>query len=342
MRGTCSSMKRLTFACAGCRLPLRVRGPLQFRRTEGLPRGWPGASAPARARPVHGAARRRGGRSVGSDSRHASIAWSTQADSPRRRSPRCSGSSRPARCCAPMPPMPTTAMLTRSLGGVRPWPSTCRGTIMNPAAARPVVATNSRRVGGVFGVDESAMADADIDVTNAGVQIHGGMGFMSETAAAQFYLDARITPIYEGTNGIQAIDLVGRKLSMNNGAAMTAMLGDVRETVREARSTNQPRFVAIADRLDAAADALDEATQWMIATMKSARETALSGADELPAPGGRCCRRTLSHTRRVGRAWPEQSGCRAVARARLLLRGRHAGARAGIGCNDQRRGAGVA
>jgi 3-(methylthio)propanoyl-CoA dehydrogenase len=101
---------------------------------------------------------------------------------------------------------------------------------------------------------------------------------MSETAAAQFYLDARITPIYEGTNGIQAIDLVGRKLSMNNGAAMTAMLGDVRETAREARSTNQPKFVAIADRLEAAAGALDEATQWMIATMKSARETALSGA----------------------------------------------------------------
>jgi len=55
--------------------------------------------------------------------------------------------------------------------------------------------------------------DRAIEATNLGVQIHGGMGFMSETAAAQFYLDARITPIYEGTNGIQAIDLVGRKLS---------------------------------------------------------------------------------------------------------------------------------
>ncbi len=120
--------------------------------------------------------------------------------------------------------------------------------------------------------------DRAVDVTNTGVQIHGGMGFMGETAAAQFYLDARITPIYEGTNGIQAIDLVGRKLSMNNGAAMTAMLADVRDTAREARETNKPRFVAIADRLDASAGALDEATQWMTATMKSSRETALSGA----------------------------------------------------------------
>jgi alkylation response protein AidB-like acyl-CoA dehydrogenase len=120
--------------------------------------------------------------------------------------------------------------------------------------------------------------DRAVDVTNTGVQIHGGMGFMSETSAAQFYLDARITPIYEGTNGIQAIDLVGRKLSMNDGAAMAAMLADIRNTAREARATNEPKLVAIAERLEAAAGALDEATQWMIATMRSARETALSGA----------------------------------------------------------------
>ena len=120
--------------------------------------------------------------------------------------------------------------------------------------------------------------DRAIDVTNIGVQIHGGMGFMSETSAAQYYLDARITPIYEGTNGIQAIDLVGRKLSMSNGAAMAAMLADIRATVRQARETNEPKLVSIADRLDEAAAALDNATQWMIATMKTARETALSGA----------------------------------------------------------------
>ncbi len=120
--------------------------------------------------------------------------------------------------------------------------------------------------------------DRAVETTNIGVQIHGGMGFMGETAAAQFYLDARITPIYEGTNGIQAIDLVGRKLSMNNGAAMSALLEDVRGTAREARDTNDPGFVALADRLEAAAAALDEATQWMLATMKTARETALAGA----------------------------------------------------------------
>jgi alkylation response protein AidB-like acyl-CoA dehydrogenase len=120
--------------------------------------------------------------------------------------------------------------------------------------------------------------DRAIDTANTGVQIHGGMGFMSETAAAQFYLDARITPIYEGTNGIQAIDLVGRKLASNNGVAMAALIKEVRATAREARATNDPKFVGIADRLEGAAGALEEATQWMLAAMKSARETALSGA----------------------------------------------------------------
>ncbi len=120
--------------------------------------------------------------------------------------------------------------------------------------------------------------DRAVDTTNAGVQIHGGMGFMGETAAAQFYLDARILPIYEGTNGIQAIDLVGRKLSMNDGAAMKTMIVDIRTTVRDARASNQPKFVAIADRLTVAVDALENATSWMTETMKTSRETALSGA----------------------------------------------------------------
>ncbi len=128
--------------------------------------------------------------------------------------------------------------------------------------------------------------DRSIEVTNLGVQIHGGMGFMSETAAAQFYLDARITPIYEGTNGIQAIDLVGRKLAMDGGAAMGAMLAEVRAAARDARATNQPKFLSVADRLEAGATALDEATQWMLNAMKSARETGLSGATAYLALAG--------------------------------------------------------
>ena len=66
-----------------------------------------------------------------------------------------------------------------------------------------------------------------------GVQIHGGMGFIEETGAAQHYRDARIAPIYEGTNGIQAMDLVGRKLSMDGGQAAHDLIKDMKTTAAE-------------------------------------------------------------------------------------------------------------
>src|SRR5665811_217973 len=72
--------------------------------------------------------------------------------------------------------------------------------------------------------------DIGNEVASLGVQIHGGMGFIEETGAAQHYRDARIAPIYEGTNGIQALDLSGRKLGMEGGAAMTALIADMRAT----------------------------------------------------------------------------------------------------------------
>jgi alkylation response protein AidB-like acyl-CoA dehydrogenase len=70
--------------------------------------------------------------------------------------------------------------------------------------------------------------DLGNEVASLGIQVHGGMGYIEETGAAQHFRDARITPIYEGTNGIQAADLVGRKLSMDNGATLLALLAEMR------------------------------------------------------------------------------------------------------------------
>ncbi len=120
--------------------------------------------------------------------------------------------------------------------------------------------------------------DRGVEITSLGVQVHGGMGFMDETLAAQLYRDARIAPIYEGTNGIQSIDLVSRKLGRDRGAAMAAMIADIRETARTARASNEPQLVAIADRLVPAADALEAATAWMVSAIDADRETALAGA----------------------------------------------------------------
>jgi alkylation response protein AidB-like acyl-CoA dehydrogenase len=129
--------------------------------------------------------------------------------------------------------------------------------------------------------------DMGVDVASLGVQVHGGMGYMSETLAAQLYRDARIAPIYEGTNGIQAIDLVGRKLAGNGGTSMRAMLTEIDESVRLARSTNDPQFVQLAERLWAASKALAEATDWMLARMKDEeQDKALAGATAYLALAG--------------------------------------------------------
>ena len=128
--------------------------------------------------------------------------------------------------------------------------------------------------------------DMGVEVASLGVQVHGGMGFMNETLAAQLYRDARIAPIYEGTNGIQAIDLAGRKLSMAGGAAMDSMLADVEQTARDARETNDPNLVQVADRLVEANKALSEATDWMKRMMQEDRDVALAGATAYLALAG--------------------------------------------------------
>ncbi|WP_419807667.1 acyl-CoA dehydrogenase [Sphingomonas sp.] len=71
--------------------------------------------------------------------------------------------------------------------------------------------------------------DLGNEVASIGIQVHGGMGYIEETGAAQFFRDARITPIYEGTNGIQAADLVGRKLGLDGGAAFASLIADLRQ-----------------------------------------------------------------------------------------------------------------
>ncbi|WP_298670269.1 acyl-CoA dehydrogenase [uncultured Sphingomonas sp.] len=76
--------------------------------------------------------------------------------------------------------------------------------------------------------------DIGNEVASLGVQIHGGMGFIEETGAAQFFREARITPIYEGTNGIQAADLVGRKLALSNGGAFSSLIADIRAEAQDA------------------------------------------------------------------------------------------------------------
>ena len=127
-------------------------------------------------------------------------------------------------------------------------------------------------------IAKSFSTDAGVETASIGVQIHGGMGFIEETGAAQFLRDARILPIYEGTNGIQAIDLVTRKLPLGNGDVARGFIAEMRDTAKEARSSNDKVMTGIGAALDVALDTLDKATDYMLANLKSAPNDCLAGA----------------------------------------------------------------
>jgi acyl-CoA dehydrogenase len=125
-----------------------------------------------------------------------------------------------------------------------------------------------------------------VDIASLGVQIHGGMGFIEETGAAQFYRDARITTIYEGTTGIQALDLIRRKVATGNGATMRAVISDLRRLDSDLTASGNADLAAIRDGLADAVRRLDNATQWLVSAFtRDTREAAASAVPFLKLAG---------------------------------------------------------
>ena len=114
-----------------------------------------------------------------------------------------------------------------------------------------------------------------MEVTSIGVQVHGGMGFVEETGAAQYMRDARILPIYEGTNGIQALDLVGRKFLRDGGVAMAHWIAEMREV---ASALTGASLSAEGDALGRAISELEQAAAWLRANADAAGNTAGTAA----------------------------------------------------------------
>ena len=127
-------------------------------------------------------------------------------------------------------------------------------------------------------VSKGWSTDRANDVTSLGVQVHGGMGYIEETGAAQHMRDARIAAIYEGTNGIQAMDLVGRKLQGDGGAAAKAFVASVRKEADLLKAAKRDELKGVGARLDAAAKALDASTDGLLEAAKSDQEAVLAGA----------------------------------------------------------------
>jgi acyl-CoA dehydrogenase len=120
--------------------------------------------------------------------------------------------------------------------------------------------------------------EQSIEIASTGVQVHGGMGFVEETGAAQYLRDARITTIYEGTTGIQANDLVGRKVAYEKGATIKLLIEEMRKVDGELAKAGDPALAVIRRSLAEGVSALSESTGWLLETFPGNMKAASAGA----------------------------------------------------------------
>ena len=145
----------------------------------------------------------------------------------------------------------------------------------NDHAARQLAA---ERASLLTPVAKAFSTDIGNEVASLGIQVHGGMGYIEETGAAQFLRDVRIAAIYEGTNGIQEIDLVQRKLGLSGGAAVYREIADMRVAAGALRNSNAGGFGEMEPCLAEAVEALDRATAFMLDASTTHVGDALAGA----------------------------------------------------------------
>jgi acyl-CoA dehydrogenase len=137
----------------------------------------------------------------------------------------------------------------------------------------------SERVALLTPVAKAFSTDLALEVTQSAVQVHGGAGYIEETGVAQYYRDARVFAIYEGTNGIQAIDLVMRKLPLAQGGAVTRFGQYLRENIDLVAESNDPAFGRTAEILKAALEDLTVATRHLLGLLIAGKyNDALAGA----------------------------------------------------------------
>jgi hypothetical protein len=120
--------------------------------------------------------------------------------------------------------------------------------------------------------------DMGVEAASAALQVQGGMGYIEETGAAQYYRDARILPIYEGTNGIHAIDLMGRKLALGKGQAVRELVEDIFPTAAALKSADDAWLHTVGAHLESGLAAVQSATGWLIERRGHAQPDALAGA----------------------------------------------------------------
>lgn len=154
------------------------------------------------------------------------------------------------------------------------------GATLDRASHHPVAAEKARNqalVNFLIPIVKGWNTEQANEITSLGVQVHGGMGFIEETGAAQYYRDARITSIYEGTTGIQAMDLIGRKLASENGATARALLEAVKGDAARLDALGAP-FAATRAHLEAGVAAAEACVDYVLANFATAPQGPAAGS----------------------------------------------------------------
>jgi len=120
--------------------------------------------------------------------------------------------------------------------------------------------------------------ETSIEIASLGIQVHGGMGYIEETGAAQFLRDARITTIYEGTTAIQANDLVGRKLARDSGLAARLLVKELKAVARELHDVSDPDLAMLGRRFAAGVKALEQSVSWTVESFGTDIKSVFAGA----------------------------------------------------------------
>ncbi len=191
---------------------------------------------------------------------------------------------------------------TEAMRALAYWTAGC----MDRAQHHPDAAERARNQGRVdllIPVVKGFCTENAVMIASTGIQVHGGVGYIEETGAAQYLRDARITTIYEGTTGIQANDLIGRKLARDKGVNAGALIRDMKAELEALGSTNDTNLAAIRSALAAALKAFEEATSWMLAHHDSEPAEAAAGAvPYLKLAGTVTCGWQMAHAARLAQS----------------------------------------
>jgi acyl-CoA dehydrogenase len=188
-----------------------------------------------------------------------------------------------------MAPIIEHADIQRMLMTMKAYVQAARGICHLTAASLDLASHGRTAEARASGADRAALltpiakafsTDIGDEATSLGVQIHGGMGFIEETGAAQLMRDSRIAAIYEGANGVQAIDLVQRKLPLSGGETARNEIAGIRDVARAVAERGGEGFGGAAAPLSEAADALEQATRDMHRWLQSDPQSALAGASQ--------------------------------------------------------------